>query len=68
VNASLKKTFTKKDNWEIKFSVNDLLNQNKGINRNISSNFISQTTQQTIQRYFLLSIAYNFNKNGKPTE
>ncbi|RTL53220.1 MAG: hypothetical protein EKK39_05155 [Sphingobacteriales bacterium] len=68
VNASLKKTFTKNDNWELKFSVNDLLNQNKGINRNISSNFIAQTTQQTIQRYFLLSLAYNFNKNGKPAQ
>ncbi|WP_298391678.1 outer membrane beta-barrel family protein [Hydrotalea sp.] len=68
VNASLKKTFSKNDNWELKFSVNDLLNQNKGINRNISSNFIAQTTQQTIQRYFLLSLAYNFNKNGKPAQ
>jgi len=68
VNASLKKTFTKSDKWELKFSVNDLLNQNRGINRNISSNFISQTIQQTIQRYFLLSITYNFSKNGKPSE
>lgn len=66
VNSSIKKTFSKKENWEVKFSVHDLFNQNRGINRNISSNFISETTQQTIQRFFLLSITYNFSKDGKP--
>ncbi|MCA6454410.1 MAG: hypothetical protein IM582_14660, partial [Chitinophagaceae bacterium] len=41
-------------------------NQNRGISRNATSNFISETTNQTIQRYFLLSLIYNFSKNGKP--
>ena len=65
-NPSIRKVISKDDNWEIKLNVNDLFNQNIGINRNISSNFISETTNQTIQRYFLFSVIYNFSKNGKP--
>lgn len=68
VNASARKVISKNDQWEIKASVNDLFNQNLGINRNASSNFITETTNQTIQRYFLFSLIWNFSKNGKPTE
>ena len=67
VNASVKKSITKDENWQVKLSVNDLLNQNQGVRRNISSNFITETTNQTIQRFFLLSLIYNFSKNGKPS-
>lgn len=68
VNASVRKVISKNDQWEIKASVNDLFNQNLGINRNASSNFITETTNQTIQRYFLFSLIWNFSKNGKPNE
>ncbi|WP_295231706.1 TonB-dependent receptor [Sediminibacterium sp.] len=68
VNASARKVISKNDQWEIKASVNDLFNQNLGINRNASSNFITETTNQTIQRYFLFSLIWNFSKNGKPNE
>ncbi|PJE47737.1 MAG: hypothetical protein CUR34_04120 [Sediminibacterium sp.] len=68
VNASARKVVSKNDQWEIKASVNDLFNQNLGINRNASSNFITETTNQTIQRYFLFSLIWNFSKNGKPNE
>ncbi len=67
LSPSIRKVLSKDDKWEAKFYVNDLLNQNQGINRNISSNFISETTSQTIQRYFMLSLIYNFTKNGKPS-
>jgi hypothetical protein len=66
VNPSIRKVISKDDKWEAKIYVNDLFNQNRGISRNASSNFISETTNQTIQRYFLLSLIYNFSKNGKP--
>jgi hypothetical protein len=66
LSPSIRKVISKNDSWEVKLFVNDLLNQNIGVNRNISSNFISETTTQTIQRYFLLSLIYNFSKNGKP--
>jgi hypothetical protein len=66
-SPSIRKIISKDDKWEAKLYINDLFNQNRGINRNISSNFISETTNQTIQRYFLFSLTYNFTKNGKPS-
>lgn len=66
INTSLRKTFLKNDIMEAKVYVNDLFNQNQGINRNISSNFITESTQQVIRRYVMFSLAYNFSKNGKP--
>ncbi|MFM2364248.1 MAG: hypothetical protein RLZZ316_3150 [Bacteroidota bacterium] len=66
INTSLRKTFLKNDVMEAKVYVNDLFNQNQGINRNISSNFITESTQQVVRRYVMFSLAYNFSKNGKP--
>ncbi len=66
-SPSIRKVISKDDKWEAKLYVNDLFNQNRGINRSATSNFISETTNQTIQRYFLLSLIYNFSKNGKPS-
>ena len=65
-SPTIRKVISKDDKWETKLLVNDLFNQSRSINRNITSNFISETTNQTIQRYFLLSLIYNFSKNGKP--
>ncbi len=67
LNTSVKRTFTKTDAFEIKLSVNDIFNQNQGIERNISSNFISENTFQNIRRYALLTLTWNFTKNGKPS-
>jgi Outer membrane protein beta-barrel family/CarboxypepD_reg-like domain len=64
INGNIRRTFTKKDALELKLSVNDLLNQNIGIRRNITSNFISENTFQNLRRFFLLSVIWNFNKNG----
>jgi hypothetical protein len=44
----------------------DIFNQNQFVDRNITSNFISETTNNGIRRYALFSIVYNFSKNGKP--
>lgn len=64
LNGSVKKSIDKKENWQVQIRVNDIFNQNLGINRNISSNFISETTQQAIRRFGMLALTYNFNKNG----
>ncbi|MDR3713803.1 MAG: outer membrane beta-barrel protein [Puia sp.] len=66
VNAWFGKKFMKNDALLIKASVNDLFNQNIGFNRNVSSNFVSQNTYSTIQRYFMLSVEWNFTKAGTP--
>lgn len=68
VNSTLRKTFTKKDAFELRLSVNDLFNQNLGIQRNVTSNFVQEQTFQNLRRFFLLSFVWNFNKNGKPSE
>ena len=64
LNGSVKKSIDKKESWQVQFRVNDIFNQNLGINRNISSNFISETTQQAIRRFGMLALTYNFSKNG----
>lgn len=68
VNTTIRKIISKNDQWEAKIYVNDIFNQNLGINRNASSNFITESTNQTIQRYALFSLVWNFSKNGKPTQ
>lgn len=64
LNASIARTFLKEDALKISVSGNDLLNQNQGFQRSVSGNFITQNTYSTIRRFFMLSIAYNFNKMG----
>ena len=63
-NAWFGKKLLKGDQLLVKVSANDILNQNKGISRNVSSNFISQNSYSTIQRYFMLSFVWNFTKTG----
>lgn len=67
ISPSIRKIISKDDKWEVKVSVNDLLNQNRGISRSASSNVRSSVINETIQRYTLFSLVYNFSKNGKPS-
>lgn len=61
-NAGIYKKIFKKDAGKIGFYANDILNQNKGFNRNISSTFISDDRYQRIARYFLVKFEWSFNK------
>jgi hypothetical protein len=67
VKFGIKKSLDKAENWQLRLFVNDIFNTNANVDRSINSNFISQTTRQAIRRYALLSIIYNFSKNGKPS-
>ncbi|WP_207512732.1 TonB-dependent receptor [Longitalea luteola] len=67
-NARLDRKLFKNDVARLRFSANDILNQNIGFNRNINSNFISERTYDTIKRYFMLTFIWNFSKNGKPAQ
>lgn len=67
VKFGVKQSLDKAENWQLRFFVNDIFNTNANVDRSINSNFISQTTKQAIRRYALLSIIYNFSKNGKPS-
>jgi hypothetical protein len=66
VNGWIGKKFLKNDALLIKAAVNDLFNQNIGFNRNVTSNFINQSTYTTIRRYGMFSVVWNFTKAGTP--
>ena len=53
---------------KLRLSGFDLLDQNIGFQRTVNSNFISERTYDTFRRYFLVSLIWNFNKNGAPQE
>ena len=61
-NASFSWLFFKKRNGEIRLRVIDILSQNKNIDRNVGENYIEDTYTEVLQRYFLISFMYNFNK------
>ncbi|HEY4325408.1 MAG TPA: outer membrane beta-barrel protein [Mucilaginibacter sp.] len=62
LNVFLSRTFLKNNNLMIELWGNDLLNQNAGFTRTAQANLITQTTFNTIKRYFMLTINYDFTK------
>ncbi|WP_207535387.1 outer membrane beta-barrel family protein [Desertivirga arenae] len=64
LNASVTKKFTKAENLSLVVSGNDLLNQNNGFSRRVNNNFVTQHSYQTIKRYFLATLVWEFNKMG----
>ncbi len=62
-NASLSKTFFKKENFIVSLEATDLLNQNISTNRSVQDNVISDTKTNIINRYFLLKAVFKFNSN-----
>lgn len=65
-NASLIKRMLKDNKLELKISLNDILNQNKGYQRNFNSYSFTETYYATLHRFWLLTATWNISKNGKP--
>jgi len=66
-NASLNKMFFKDRTLKLSITGNDLLNQNVNFFRSTNGNIISQNYVNVIQRYFMFSVTWDFNKMGGPT-
>jgi len=65
-NASLKRNIFK-EVLELGVSVNDILSENRGYERNFNDYRYTETYYNTLKRYWLLTLTWNFSKNGKPT-
>lgn len=63
-NAYLAKSFLKNKKGEFRLTVYDLLNQNTGLDRNVSGNFVQDTRYLVLNQYFMLTFTYNLNKFG----
>ena len=64
-NASLSYFLLKNNQLEVKLAVNDILNNNNGFSRNINSQSITEDRYNTIRRYAMLSLIYNFKNMNK---
>lgn len=60
-NASLQKTVFKQKNGTIRFKIYDILQQRSNISRSVSSNYIRDTTTNTLTTYFMVHFVYRFN-------
>ncbi|MFA6059792.1 MAG: outer membrane beta-barrel family protein [Taibaiella sp.] len=63
-NAYVSKSFLKNKSLVAKLYANDILDQNVGYTRYNDPNYISENTYNTIRRYFMLSLTWNFTKTG----
>jgi hypothetical protein len=63
-NASIAKSFLKNKRAEVKLSVFDLLNENKGTSTNANGNYIENTRYNVLGRYLLLGFTFSLNKSG----
>lgn len=63
-NAYVSKKFLKSDALELRASVFDILNQNIGFQRYGSGNTVNEQNYNTIRRYGMLSLIWNFTKTA----
>ncbi len=66
-NAYIAKKMAKNDQLEVRLSVFDILNQNIGYSRTAQSGIITENTYNTIRRYGMLNLIWNFNHNPGAT-
>lgn len=69
-NASIQKQLFKQKNGTLRFKIYDILQQRSNISRNVTSNFIRDTTTNTLTSYFMFHFVYRFNifKGGASRE
>lgn len=65
LNGSLEKSFLKENALTLRFSAYDILGQNRSIWRNLYQNTRSETVNQALTRYFMLTMVYKFKNKRK---
>ncbi len=60
-NASLQKQLFKQKNGTLRFKIYDILQQRSNISRSVTSNYIRDTTTNTLTTYFMFHFIYRFN-------
>ena len=66
-NIGLDKKISKKEDMRLGVAVNDVLNQNMGLRRNVNPTSITESTYNTLRRHWLVTFVWNFrNKGGTP--
>lgn len=63
-NAFVSKKFLKNDQLELRASVFDILNQNLGFQRYAYNNTVSEQNYNTIRRYGMIMLTWNFTKTA----
>ncbi|PWG79564.1 TonB-dependent receptor [Pararcticibacter amylolyticus] len=63
-NTILSKKFLKSESLMLRASMSDLLNQGNGFSRSANNNMIIQNNYNTVRRYVLFSLVYDFKKMG----
>jgi hypothetical protein len=64
LNAGVARQFFANRQAELKLSVFDLLNQNRGIQRNVADTYFEDLRSRVLTRYWLVSLTYNLRKFG----
>ena len=67
-NAYVAKKFLKKSELELRVSVFDILNQNIGFSRDAQANVITQSSYNTIRRYGMVNLIWNFTHTPAGTQ
>lgn len=62
--AQLSKLFLRNDKGQLKLTVFDLLNQNRGFTRNSALNYVEELRSNALGRYLMLSFTYSLTALG----
>jgi len=68
INPGISKKFLKNEGLEASFIINDLLNQNVGFSRTQSGAMFQQSRFDTIRRYYMIRLSWDFSKMFVKTE
>lgn len=64
-NVSMGKKFLKDQKGDLKFSVFDLLKQNRSITRNVTESYVEDVQNKVLTQYFMLTFTYKLKNFGK---